>query len=142
MSWFRSRSLRRTVLSLAVATLLSPALALAADVPAGADASTNATPPASDSRHADGRKQDRHVKDMDAVVVTASPLRDAAGDLSQPVEVLAGERLDENRGASVGETVASLPVVQSSNFGPGVGRPIIRGLDGPRVAVLSNGLST
>ncbi|MBD7922872.1 TonB-dependent receptor [Xanthomonas sp. Sa3BUA13] len=138
MSSSRSRSLRRTALSLALGGLLSPALALAAD----ASAADAATPPASDSRHADGRKQDRHVKDMDAVVVTASPLRDAAGDLSQPVEVLAGERLDENRGASVGETVASLPGVQSSNFGPGVGRPIIRGLDGPRVAVLSDGLST
>jgi iron complex outermembrane recepter protein len=133
-----SRSLRRTALSLALGALLSPTLALAADAPAAQDG----TPPASDSRHGDSHKQGRHVKDMDAVVVTASPLRDAAGDLSQPVEVLAGERLDEDRGASIGETVASLPGVQSSNFGPGVGRPIIRGLDGPRVAVLSDGLST
>ena len=61
---------------------------------------------------------------------------------SRPTEVLAGERLDDDRAASLGETISSLPGVQSSNFGPGVGRPILRGLDGPRVAVLSNGLST
>jgi iron complex outermembrane receptor protein len=30
--------------------------------------------------------------------------------------------------------------VQSTFFGPGVGRPIIRGQEGPRVAVLSNGM--
>ncbi|MEL4892912.1 TonB-dependent receptor [Xanthomonas protegens] len=133
--------LRRSALSLALLGLLSPSLALAAD-PTTATTATDATPPASDSRHGAGHKQDRHVKDMDQVVVTASPLRDAAGALSQPVDVLAGERLDENRGASIGETVASLPGVQSSNFGPGVGRPIIRGLDGPRVAVLNDGLSS
>src|SRR5690606_9200732 len=34
-----------------------------------------------------------------------------------------------------------LPGVQSSFFGAGVGRPIIRGLDGARVQVLSDGLA-
>ncbi len=76
------------------------------------------------------------------MVVTGSLFKDTAETLSKPTEVLSGERLDENRAASLGETVASMPGVQSSNFGPGVGRPIIRGLDGPRVAVLAGGLST
>ncbi len=76
------------------------------------------------------------------MVVTAIPLRDSYSDLSRPVALLAGERLDEVRASSLGETVAVLPGVQSSNFGPGVGRPIIRGLDGPRIAVLNNGLSS
>lgn len=96
--------------------------------------------PASDTRHAAG--QDRHVKDLDALVVTASPLRDTAAELSKPADVMAGERLDENRGATLGETISSIPGVQSSNFGPGVGRPILRGLEGARVAILSGGLST
>ncbi|MEP6633847.1 MAG: TonB-dependent receptor [Luteimonas sp.] len=86
----------------------------------------------------------RHDKavDLDAIVVTASPLRQSAEDLTQPVEVLSGEKLDEARGATLGETVGKLPGVQSSNFGSGVGRQIIRGLDGPRVGVLSGGLAT
>ena len=58
------------------------------------------------------------------------------------MEVLSGERLDEARGATLGETVNTLPGVQSSNFGAGVGRPIIRGLDGARVSILSGGLQT
>lgn len=96
--------------------------------------------PDTDTRHPEGG--DRHVKDLGAVVVTASPLGDTAAELSKPADVLAGERLDENRGATLGGTLSSIPGVQSSNFGPGVGRPILRGMEGPRVAIVSGGLST
>ena len=58
------------------------------------------------------------------------------------MDVLAGSKLDEAKAGTLGETVAKLPGVQSSNFGPGVGRPIIRGLDGARVQVLSDGLGS
>ena len=82
------------------------------------------------------------VKDLSAVVVRATPLPQTAENLTRPVEILAGERLDEAKASSLGETVNRLPGVQSSYFGPGVGRPIIRGLDGARVQVLSDGLSS
>lgn len=109
-------------------TLLACALAVA--LPALAQQ----TPP-TDPRHDEAAELDR-------VIVTASPLRTTAEQLSQPVEVLSGERLDEARSATLGETLTKLPGVQSSNFGSGVGRPIIRGLEGARVGVLSGGLST
>src|SRR5690606_10327380 len=50
-----------------------------------------------------------------------------------------GDALVRRRAATLGDTLAGLPGVQSSGFGPGVGRPVIRGLDGPRVRVLSDG---
>lgn len=93
------------------------------------------TPDGKDPRHDE-------AKDLDRVVVTASPLRQTAEELSQPVEVLSGERLDQAKSATLGETLDKLPGVQTSNFGAGVGRPVIRGLDGPRVGVLSSGLSS
>src|SRR6185503_11078775 len=34
------------------------------------------------------------------------------------------------------------PGVQTTSFGQGVGRPVIRGFDGPRVSVLSDGLGS
>ena len=80
--------------------------------------------------------------ELDEVVVKASPLRQTAEQLNQPVEVLAGEALDAARAATLGETVGKLPGVQTSNFGAGVGRPIIRGLDGARVSTLSGGMAT
>lgn len=87
---------------------------------------------------------DRHAEaqDIDRVVITASPLRQNAEEHAQPAEVLAGEALDEARGATLGETLGKVPGVQSSNFGAGVGRPVIRGMDGPRVGVLSGGMGS
>ena len=81
-------------------------------------------------------------RDLAAVEVRATPLADTAENLTLPVEILAGSRLDEARAGTLGETVSRLPGVHSSNFGPGVGRPIIRGLDGARVQVLSDGLGS
>lgn len=114
----------RALLALALGIALP---ALAAE-PAPADATT-------DPRHAPPNELDR-------VVVTASPNRATAETLVRPVDVLGGERLDEARSATLGETVNKLAGVQTSNFGPGVGRPIIRGLEGGRVSVLAGGLST
>ena len=89
--------------------------------------------------------QDEHHEppvDLDRVVVRATPLTLTAEDLALPVEVLTGHELDVAKGATLGDTVDGLPGVQSSWFGPGVGRPILRGMDGPRVRVLSDGLGT
>jgi len=88
----------------------------------------------------DNSHRDRHLTELSSVQVTASPLQGDAESLARPVEVLAGERLDEQKAGTLGDTVAKLPGVQSTFFGPGVGRPIIRGQEGPRVAVLSNGM--
>lgn len=118
----RSSSLLLTphALSLALAAALLPSLALAADAP--------------------GSHRDGHLTELSTVKVTASPLQGDAESLARPVDVLAGERLDEQKAGTLGDTVAKLPGVQSTFFGPGVGRPIIRGQEGPRVAVLSNGM--
>ena len=111
---------------------LALCLALAA-LPAAAD--TTGTADQADPRHDE-------TKDLSALIVRATPLPQTAEDLARPVEVLAGSRLDEARSTTLGETVGRLPGVQSSYFGPGVGRPIIRGMDGARVQVLSDGLAS
>ncbi|MEN5395289.1 TonB-dependent receptor [Stenotrophomonas sp. TWI377] len=112
--------LKHHTLSLALAAAMLPSLAMAAE-----DA---------------GNHSDRHLTELSTVKVTASPLQGDAESLARPVDVLAGERLDEQKAGTLGDTVAKLPGVQSTFFGPGVGRPIIRGQEGPRVAVLSNGM--
>lgn len=82
------------------------------------------------------------ARQLDQLVVTASPLRQNAEDILQPVSILSGEKLDARKQATLGQTLANEVGVQSSYFGPGVGRPIIRGQDGARVQVLSEGLAT
>jgi iron complex outermembrane receptor protein len=77
------------------------------------------------------------------VVVTATPFEDRGElDMAQPVSVLKGDDLRRKREASLGDTLSRELGVASSSFGPGAGRPIIRGLDGPRVRVLENGVGT
>ena len=88
----------------------------------------------------DPHRQDPHQ--LDSVMVTASPLHQTADALVRPVEVLAGEKLDESKTATLGQTLERTPGIQSSSFGPGVGRPIIRGLDGARVQVVSDGMGS
>ena len=52
------------------------------------------------------------------------------------------EDLRRKRAASLGDTLSQEVGVQSSAFGPAAGRPIIRGMDGPRIRVLENGIGT
>ena len=79
---------------------------------------------------------------LDEIVVTASPLRTTAEDIALPVEVLAGETLERSKAATLGQTLSGLVGVQAGDFGVGVSRPIIRGQEGPRVQILSDGLAT
>ncbi|MFN3842173.1 MAG: TonB-dependent receptor [Rehaibacterium terrae] len=98
------------------------------------------TAPAHAGIAADAGDPHREAIRLDALIVTATPLQQSVEDLARPAEVLAGEALDAHKSNSLGETLSRLTGVQSSAFGPGVGRPVIRGLDGARVQVLANGL--
>lgn len=90
---------------------------------------------------AGGRHDRDRAKTLDELVVTASPLQPGSEDVVQPVTVIAGEDLDAKKAGTIGETIAKEVGVQSSFFGAGVGRPIIRGQDGARVQVLEGGIS-
>lgn len=73
------------------------------------------------------------------VTVSASALSLGLSDMVLPFSMLTGDELVRSRGTTLGETLEREPGVRSSGFAPGAGRPILRGLDGPRVRVLSEG---
>ncbi len=73
---------------------------------------------------------------IEEIVVRAHPL--SAEGLAQPVSVLSAERLQRVVASSLGETLNSLPGVHSANFGQAVGRPVIRGLGGPRIKTMED----
>lgn len=79
---------------------------------------------------------------LEAVVVTATPLRRTTTEIAQPVEVLTGNELEERLDTNIGETLSGELGISSSYFGPGASRPIIRGLGGPRVKVLEDGIES
>ncbi len=80
---------------------------------------------------------------VDKVIVTASPFADQDElQAVQPSMVITRDALTRDRAASLGDTLTTQAGVQSSSFGPGASRPVIRGLDGPRVKTAENGVGT
>ena len=77
---------------------------------------------------------------IEEIRVYATPVRARSDEVAQPVEILSGEALARQLGANLGDTVARLPGIHSSFFGPAVGRPIIRGLGDARVKILQDGV--
>ena len=71
------------------------------------------------------------------VTITARP--DQASPLFAPTLQLSGAALTQKQGSTLGETLDNLPGVANSSFGPNVGRPVVRGLEGDRVRILQNG---
>ena len=84
----------------------------------------------------------RHHGDPDSiptVVISASALGLVGDDMVTPVTSLGGGELVRARESTLGETLGSQPGITSSHFGAGASRPVIRGMDGPRVKILSDG---
>ncbi|HUP43275.1 MAG TPA: TonB-dependent receptor plug domain-containing protein, partial [Thermoanaerobaculia bacterium] len=80
------------------------------------------------------------IREELVVTATASPRRQL--DVAQPTSVLSGEELATRSGSTLGETLGEQPGVSSTYFGPGAGRPIIRGFGGDRIRVLEGGLGS
>jgi iron complex outermembrane receptor protein len=80
------------------------------------------------------------VEPLPSVFVTATPLGSNLFELVDPVNVLEGEGLRLKRKPTLGETVGQEVGVSSSYFGPNSSRPIIRGLGGFDIRLLSNGV--
>lgn len=78
--------------------------------------------------------------ELDASVVSASALASSVQEMTAPAAILEGDQLVLQRAATLGETLDGLPGVQAASFGAGASRPVIRGLDGGRVKVLSDGI--
>ena len=85
---------------------------------------------------AQGEEQAQRSTGIEEVVVRAHPL--SAEGLAQPVSMVSSEELQRIVGSSIGETLNHLSGVHSSSFGQAVGRPVIRGLGGPRVKTMED----
>lgn len=72
-------------------------------------------------------------------VVSVSPDGRNQFESFQPTTVLAGQELDKARQGTLGDTLQNEPGIATRSFGPGPARPVIRGLDGDRVLVLTDG---
>lgn len=79
---------------------------------------------------------------IERVTVSASGMHQNNLEMATPVSVLTGEELSKRAEPTIGETLKYEPGVHANYYGPVASSPIIRGLDGPRVKMLNNGLDT
>ena len=80
-------------------------------------------------------------QDHDAEIVVTGVRRNA-GDVLGGVSVLDKEDLTREVRPSIGETLSRQPGVSSTSFGPTASSPILRGLSGDRVRVLTDGIGS
>ena len=78
--------------------------------------------------------------EIEEVIVTSSLIDQTLSDIENPLHVVSGEDLSTNASQSLGESLDGLLGVSSSDYGSGVGQPIIRGMSGNRVKILNNGM--
>lgn len=77
---------------------------------------------------------------VEEVVVTSGALAVSLDSATTHVEIVGRGELDLAPPAGLGDTLNGLPGLRSTAFGPGSSRPVIRGLSGPRVLILQNGV--
>jgi iron complex outermembrane receptor protein len=115
--------------SASYAFLAAPALAQTAE-PAPTR-TQQATPAESDDPHAD------HMQD---IVITGFTRR--REDVLSGTSVVTGAELTRELRTTIGETLARQPGVSATSFGPNASRPVLRGFQGERVRVLTDGIGS
>lgn len=121
-------------LPMSVRPILFGVLAVLAFVPMAAAQTTPAEPAAPQ----DG---DYHEEAGNDIVVTA-PFARVRQELLSGTSVLSGQALTRELRPTIGETLARQPGVSATSFGPNASRPVLRGLQGERVRVLTDGIGS
>lgn len=76
------------------------------------------------------------------IIASVGPESRTQTELYQVTDVVAGRELIELGKNSLGETLSERPGINSTYYGPGSSRPVIRGLQGDRVRTLQSGVGT
>jgi len=121
----------------AVAAVLLPSLS-------HAQASDTAPSETAASDKADTRadaKDGYHAGQGSEIVVTGI-LPTNRQDMLSSVAVVQGSELTQAIRPSIGETLQHQPGVSATSFGPSASRPVLRGLQGERVRILTDGLGS
>lgn len=92
--------------------------------------------------YAQAEDNDEGVIELKQYIVSAGPLVQDINDIALSATVLDKSTLMRSAQSTLGETLSSQPGINSSYFGPGASRPIIRGFDGERVRVLTSDIDS
>lgn len=88
----------------------------------------------------DAAPQAYHDQRADIVVTAIIPRRQ--GDILSGTSVVSGEALTRALRPTIGDTLAHQPGVSATSFGPNASRPVLRGFQGERVRILTDGIGS
>jgi iron complex outermembrane recepter protein len=131
---------RRTLLLAGAACLAVPGIAFAQpaeseppDTAAPDRPQEQATPAASPASNADAPEEQQ-------IIVTGYGRRRA--DILSGTSVVSGDDLARDQRSTIGDTLARLPGVSTTSFGPNASRPVLRGFQGDRIRILTDGIGS
>lgn len=101
-----------------------------------APATAQQTDTASANNNDTAQSDDFHV---DKEIVVTAPYIERL-DILSGTSALSGEDLAAETQGQIGDMLTSLPGVSATSFGPGASRPVLRGFQGNRVAVLTDSI--
>jgi iron complex outermembrane receptor protein len=78
-------------------------------------------------------------QDVEEIIVVTSALIDTT-EITNPLYVIDGDEIIDDATTNLGDAIDSYLGVSIADFGAAVGQPIIRGMSGPRVKILKNGM--
>lgn len=91
--------------------------------------------------YADEASDSFHRQPASDIIVTA-PLKSSRMDVLSGTSVLTGTNLTVAIRPTIGETIEHTPGASATSFGPNASRPILRGLQGERVRVMTDGIGS
>ncbi|WP_326523235.1 TonB-dependent receptor [Sphingomonas sp.] len=86
------------------------------------------------------RTQPQPAPAPEGEIVITAPYLQSEEDVLQGTSVVTGAELARELRPTIGETLARQPGVSATSFGPSASRPVLRGLQGERVRVLTDGI--
>ena len=78
-------------------------------------------------------------QDVEEIIVVTSALIDTT-EITNPLYVIDGDEIIDDATTSLGDAIDSYLGISISDYGAAVGQPIIRGMSGPKVKILKNGM--
>ena len=108
--------------------------------PANSSASPADQPGAAQPAPAPAPPQNYHAPEQREIVVTG--FRRNRTDVLSGTSVVTGDELTRDLRPTIGESLAHQPGVSATSFGPNASRPILRGFQGERIRVMTDGIGS
>lgn len=105
-------------------------------------AAAQAKEPPAPPEATEGQAKPTAPADQPSEVIVTGVVAHSERDVLSGTSVLSGAELTRNLLPTIGDTLARQPGVSATSFGPNASRPVLRGFQGDRIRVLTDGIGS